>query len=136
MAEGEKKNVIVTEVAEESRKFTGSKGEREAWTVKTENAGTIQVVQEPGVPAPKVGENLLLTVYPANGNFPPAGYPVKPGGGGGRRPSSPEERQSIERQVAFKGAVDLVVAGKAELKQIRALTDSGFAAIKGEGSGV
>jgi hypothetical protein len=55
-----------------------------------------------------VGDNLLLQIYPARGDFPPSGYPVRQGGGGGQRGISLEHRQSIERQVAAKATASLL----------------------------
>lgn len=115
MAEGEKKNVTVTRVSEQppSKFGTGDK-KKEAWKVETKEAGVIQVVLPEGSPKPKVGDNLLLTIYPPKEgtSYPPSGYPVRQGGGGGPRGKSPEEIRSIAAQTALIRATELCAAGK------------------------
>lgn len=53
------------------------------------------------------------------------------GGGGAPRGKSPEERQSIVRQCAFKGAIDLIVAGKIEMKELPEFINRAEKAIAG-----
>jgi hypothetical protein len=109
VSDGERKNVKVTKlISTQPRKFQSNGKDRESWRVETD-AGVIEVVQPAATPAPTVGEDLLLMVYPARGDYPPSGYPVQQGrGGGGQRGISLEHRQSIERQVAAKVTASLL----------------------------
>lgn len=141
MAEGEKKNLTVKSVSSSPAKWGQGDKAKEGWTAETEEIGTVQVVLDAGTPPPKVGDNLLATVYPPKegSQYPPSAYPAKAGGGGGRRGASPEERRSIERQVAVKIAADKVgdvPEGKESAanwsKQLRWVTDQVHLAIKGE----
>lgn len=73
--------------------------------------GDVELTQKKTAPLPQVGQVLEGDIE-QNGNFGLKFKKVQGGGarGGGGRPRDPQERASIERQVAFKGAVDLVVA--------------------------
>ena len=72
-----------------------------------------ELAQKPETPAPKVGDTLNGDILPGKGNFPgkfkkeqQGGMPTK----GGRPSRDPKERESIERQVCLKAAVELTVA--------------------------
>lgn len=79
--------------------------------------GDVELTQKKTTPAPQVGQTLegdVETGGQYGAKFKKAqGGGARQGGGGGR-PRDPAERASIERQVAFKGAVELVVAMKPE----------------------
>lgn len=103
--------------------------------------GDVELNQVKKTPAPVVGQELDGTI--GEGKFGPKFTKTPPqtggGGGGGSRPRDPSERQSIERQVAFKGAVELVSRIELEKRDSisikSALTDffnHGLALIQGE----
>lgn len=131
--DGEKKNVTVTRVSEQppSKFGTGDK-KKEAWKVETKEAGVIQVVLPEGTPKPKVGDNLLLTIYPPKEgtSYPPSGYPVRAGGGGGGRGKSPEEIRSIAAQTALIRATELAAANKIGVADIPQKTREFYEVLK------
>lgn len=73
--------------------------------------GEAEMTRKPESPAPQQGEQVEGTLDKSNPKYPPK-LKRAPGGGvarsGGGRPS--KDSESIERQVAFKGAVELIVA--------------------------
>ena len=71
----------------------------------------VEVSQKSTTAAPTQGQVLEGAIEAGNygPKFKKAQKPMG-GGGGGPRPRDPGERRSIERQVAFKGAVELVSA--------------------------
>lgn len=73
--------------------------------------GDAEMTRKPDSPPPSAGETIEGTLDKSNPKFPPKLKKAQgaPGGGfkGGK---SPKDSQSIERQVAFKGAVELIVA--------------------------
>lgn len=75
----------------------------------------VELAQKRDTPAPQAGQTLDGEIE-RGGKFGPKFKKAHQdrggggGGGGGGRQRDPNERNSIERQVAFKGAVDLVVA--------------------------
>lgn len=75
--------------------------------------GDVELAQKKATPAPTVGQSIDGTIESTNygpklkKDFAGGG---KSFGGGGGRAKDPSERRSIERQVAFKGAVELVSA--------------------------
>jgi hypothetical protein len=74
--------------------------------------GDAEMTRKPESPAPTAGETIEGTLDKSNPKFPPKLKKI-PGMGGapGRAPGrSNKDSQSIERQVAFKGAVELIVA--------------------------
>jgi hypothetical protein len=103
--------------------------------------GDVEIAQKKETPAITVGQELEGTID-HSGKYGPKfkkDYGGRPGGGGGGgRPRDPQERASIERQVAFKGAVELCVAMNEKLDfdtTKTALTDffnHGLALIQGD----
>lgn len=81
------------------------------------NQQTVELNQKPDTPAPSQGQEIDGFLEPSKRDgFPPKlkKTPKAAGGGfgGGKgKPRDPAERASIERQVAFKGAVELCAAG-------------------------
>lgn len=76
-----------------------------------------ELAQKPETPAPKVGDLIQGTIQPGKNGYPGKLKKEKPqqggrfsGGGKPGKPRDPSERDSIERQVAYKGAVELVAA--------------------------
>jgi hypothetical protein len=129
MSEGQHKQVTVKQL---SQRPPGSFGDKKSWTVKTSDDEVIQVVLPQDQIPPKAGDQLNGTLYPPKEgtSFPPSFYPRKGGKGGGGYRKSPEEMASIEKQVAMKGAVDLIIAGKAVTDDIAHLTSVLYRAIK------
>lgn len=74
--------------------------------------GEAEMTRKPESPAPQAGETIEGTLDKSNPKFPPKLKRAPGGGGGGgRAPArSSKDSESIERQVAFKGAVELIVA--------------------------
>lgn len=72
----------------------------------------IEIAQKPETPAPNIGDTLTGVITDKNGyfKFKKARQGGGFGGNGGSRPRDPQERESIERQVAAKVASDLLVA--------------------------
>jgi hypothetical protein len=72
--------------------------------------GEAEMTRKPDSPAPQEGEQVEGTLDKSNPKFPPKLKRAQgaPGGGSPGRPN--KDSQSIERQVAFKGAVELIVA--------------------------
>lgn len=74
--------------------------------------GDVELAQKPETKAPY--EGLVLEGTIEQGKFGPKFKKTPPattgGGGGGPRKKDPDERGSIEKQVAWKGAVELVAA--------------------------
>jgi hypothetical protein len=105
----------------------------------------VEFFQKPTTPLPADGEqvNGSLTQSEFGLNFKKAQMGGFSGGGGGFKGgrSNPDERNSIERQVAYKGAVEILrVAVEKELisleqvgSSLEKLTEVGAKAIKGGG---
>jgi hypothetical protein len=130
VSEGQHKQVTVKQL---SQRPPGSFGDKKSWTVKTSDDEVIQVVLPQDQIPPKAGDQLNGTLYPPKEgtSFPPSFYPRKGGkGGGGGYRKSPEEMASIEKQVAMKGAVDLIIAGKGNVADVSSLTRDLYRAIK------
>lgn len=77
--------------------------------------GNIELAQKKTTPAPQVGDTLEGSIDRSGSYGPKFKKAQGQGGGGARggggsRARDPQERASIERQVAYKGAVDLAVA--------------------------
>lgn len=118
-------NYTVKEVEGQPRTFTLKNGpaagkQMVSYTLTvTGNDGaeqSVELSQIPTTAAPKVGDSIFGNIVPSSD---PIKYPAKlkkekpqnfSGGGGGRSGSPDRNKDSIERQVAFKGAVELVVA--------------------------
>jgi hypothetical protein len=73
--------------------------------------GEAEITQKPATPAPSAGQEIEGTLDKSNPKFPPKLKKAQGGmggrGGGGK---SPKDTESIERQVAYKGAVELAIA--------------------------
>ena len=73
-----------------------------------------ELAQKPETPAPKEGDLIQGTIQPGKNGYPGKLKKEKPQQGGfspGKpKQRDPGERNSIERQVAYKGAVELAVA--------------------------
>ena len=75
--------------------------------------GEAEITQKPTTPSPQKGQEIEGTLDKSNPKFPPklkkaqGGGPPRAGGGGAK---SPKDTESIERQVAYKGAVELAIA--------------------------
>ena len=74
--------------------------------------GPAEIAQKPATPAPTPGQSIEGTLDKSNPKFPPKLKKAMGAGGGGRPPmgKSKADQDSIERAVAYKGAVDLVAA--------------------------
>lgn len=77
--------------------------------------GQVELNQKQTTAAPTVGQVIDGTLDRSNPKYAPKLKKTPPQGGGGPRsgagrPRDPAERESIERSVAYKGAVDLVAA--------------------------
>jgi hypothetical protein len=75
-------------------------------------SGIAELVQKPATPAPTEGQTIEGTLDKSNPQFPPKLKKAQQGQGGGRPPmgKSKADQDSIERAVAYKGAVDLACA--------------------------
>lgn len=74
--------------------------------------GDAEMTRKPESPAPREGEQVEGTLDKSNPKYPPKLKRAQgSAGGGGRAPGrSNKDSESIERQVAFKGAVELIAA--------------------------
>jgi hypothetical protein len=74
--------------------------------------GPAEIAQKPATPAPTPGQSIEGTLDKSNPKFPPKLKKAMGAGGGGRPPmgKSKADQDSIERAVAYKGAVDLACA--------------------------
>lgn len=94
--------------------------------------GEVEISQKVSTAAPTVGQKLEGTVEKGNYGLK---FKKEYGGGGGYgggRKSNPEDRRSIERQVAAKCATELVIAKVVDLKEIQLTIDTIAAGIAGE----
>lgn len=94
----------------------------------------VELSQKVSTAAPTPGQKLEGTVE--QGNYGPRFKKEYSGGGGGYggggRKSSPEDRRSIERQVAAKCATELVIAKVVDLGEMKLTIDTIAAGIAGE----
>jgi hypothetical protein len=86
--------------------------------------GEAEMTRKPESPAPAQGETIEGTLDRSNPRFPPKLKKAQAAGGGGfgkggHRPS--KDSDSIERQVAYKGAVELAVAFAKNADEAKAL---------------
>jgi hypothetical protein len=86
--------------------------------------GEAEITRKPESPAPTQGETIEGTLDRSNPRFPPKlkkapGGPPRSGGSGGSRPA--KDSDSIERQVAYKGAVELAIAFASNADEAKAL---------------
>jgi hypothetical protein len=74
--------------------------------------GPAEIAQKPATPAPTPGQSIEGTLDKSNPKFPPKLKKAMGAGGGGRPPmgKSKADQDSIERAVAYKGAVDLAAS--------------------------
>ena len=127
-----------------TRTFKTQHGEYVSYKIKAEGHGEAELVQKPTTHPPTVGQNVFGELVPGREGFPPklkkhqqqaygATSSAPPYASGSvNAPRDDATGLSIERQVAYKSEIELVVAGKAEVKDIRKLTDAGASAIRGE----
>lgn len=84
--------------------------------------GEAEMTRKPESPAPQSGETIEGTLDRSNPRFPPKLKKAQGGGaprGGGAR--SAKDSDSIERQVAYKGAVEMAIAFADNAEQGREL---------------
>ena len=112
------------------REWSGQHGPMVTYKVELEGHGVAELNQKPSTPAPQAGESVFGELQPGREGFPPKLKKVQQNSFGGRG-DSPEQRRSIERQVAAKIAADLVIGGKVEFKDFRVALDRVHAAIEG-----
>ena len=98
------------------------------------NQAEVEIAQKVTTPAPTVDQKIEGTVE--DGDYGKKLKKAQPQGGGGggfkSGPKSPEERKSIERQVAAKCATDLVIAKAIGLDELKLTIDTIAAGIAGE----
>jgi hypothetical protein len=84
--------------------------------------GEAEITRKPESPAPSQGETIEGTLDRSNPRFPPK-LKKAPGGGAGapRGARSAKDSDSIERQVAYKGAVEMAVAFAKDADEGKAL---------------
>ena len=85
--------------------------------------GEAEITRKPESPAPSQGETIEGTLDRSNPRFPPK-LKKAPGGGGAGAPRgarSAKDSDSIERQVAYKGAVEMAVAFAKDADEGKAL---------------
>jgi hypothetical protein len=98
------------------REFESKYGPLKSYKVRVQGDdgfnGEAEITQKPTTPAPQSGQVIEGTLDKSNPKFPPklkkAQQPTGGGFKGGAR--SPKDSDSIERQVAYKGAVEMAVA--------------------------
>jgi hypothetical protein len=149
MADGVQKTVTVKQLSgKPPTEYKSGKGDpMKGWLVKDQDDRIVQLCLPAAQDGPKEGDQIEGTEYPPREgtSYPPSFYPKRKGGGGGGRGfgKSPEQlkqeaelaretRVSIERQVAAKLAVDLILAGSCSLEVVEQLTNRLAAAIKGQ----
>lgn len=105
----------ITAVSEKVEDVSLDHGEFKAYKFRCKDQGdqVFELMQKPETAPPKIGDTFQATI---KGVFqgvkklkkvPPPRHGV---GGGNNRPRDPQERASIERQVAAKVAADLLIA--------------------------
>ena len=104
----------ITAVSEKTKTWQGQQGSSFIdYFVKTDVGGeTVYThTRKPDSPRPQVGENFEAEVQPSKGDHPPKLKRIsqRPSGGG-QRPMGPDERRSIERQVAAKCTAEVMAA--------------------------
>jgi hypothetical protein len=108
-------SIYTVEAITGNREFESKYGPLKSYKVKISGddgfSGEAEITQKPTTAAPTVGQAIEGTLDKSNPKFPPKlkKAQVQSGGfSGGGKPN--KDSKSIERQVAFKGAVEIVVA--------------------------
>lgn len=92
-----------------SRTFETQHGKFVSYRIELEGHGEAELVQKPETPVPQAGESIFAELVPGREGFPPKVKKAKQQTASfGQRFDSPEQRRSIERQVAAKIAAELV----------------------------
>lgn len=108
-------SIYTVEAITGNREFESKYGPLKSYKVRISGddgfSGEAEITQKPTTAAPTVGQAIEGTLDKSNPKFPPKlkKAQVQSGGfSGGGKPN--KDSKSIERQVAFKGAVEIVVA--------------------------
>lgn len=102
------------EAIKSDREFESKYGPLKSYKVQIKGDdgfdGEAEITQKPTTPAPQVGQQIEGTLDTSNPKFPPKLKKAQGGGAPRGGSKSPKDTDSIERQVAYKGAVELAVA--------------------------
>ena len=123
--------INLVEIVGEPRSWSPKKGPAQGQTfhsykVKDDKGTVYEINRKPESGPPKLGLDEYEITPPKEGtDFPPKLKKVQKGGFGGSKPD-PERDARIARQVAFKGAVELIAGGSSGV-----LTDDAYVEMVG-----
>lgn len=110
-------SVYTVEAVVNEREFESKYGPLKSYKVRIKGddgfAGEAEITQKPTTPAPSSGQEIEGTLDKSNPKFPPKLKKAQMNGGGGGSKGggrSSKDSDSIERQVAYKGAVEMCVS--------------------------
>lgn len=109
-------SIYTVEAITGEREFESKYGPLKSFKVKLSGddgfSGEAEITQKPTTAPPTVGQAIEGTLDKSNPKFPPKLKKAMGGGGGGFKMAGKPSKDSvsIERQVAFKGAVEIIVA--------------------------
>lgn len=103
-------NYTITSVGD-PRSWTGKFGPMLSYDLRLEGEQeTVELAQKPTTQAPVLGQTIEGTIDRTGPHGPKLKKAQPMGGSGGGRPKDPDLDHRIARQVAFKGAIELVAA--------------------------